>query len=292
MIEDDLEPVVVTEDYSGGSGDVVTGLGSIESLAVDGAGRVVWTESFFGANSDGEDLVMARARRVEDGEIEHVAGASTLDMTGDELFETQASPPRDLAAVDLPLRDAGAGGALAAGEDGTVYIGTRPSILAVDADGTMSVAVRPGNREAPEEPFDDERDASEFGGPWTFSSMDVSGGVLVVLDSTFENDTVDVNAFEWSGDFGDRAQRVAEKIIRRPSGADGSFDLDSERTRYGQVAVVMHDGMAATAMAHVSKVALDDGTLYAVGETRDRSSSYRDDAEMLIVRAALPDGWR
>lgn len=114
----------------------------------------------------------------------------------------------------------------------------------------------------------------------------------MATDRAYELDTdqVDAEPFAWSSDdFSEGANEVAEKIIHAPPESDGTFDVDSDAIRRGTVAVVIRDGAAATALVHASKVAVEDGVLYAVGQTHEGDSAGSEDAEMLIVKAELPD---
>ncbi|WP_166354028.1 hypothetical protein [Phytoactinopolyspora limicola] len=286
------EALIVSVDSGAAeNSDALVTDGSIQGLAVDADGHPIWTESFLGAGPDGAEPPLVRINRLVGGEVEHVAGASETAVDGHELVGLRTTPPEGVTAVDLPLRAIGRGGALAAGEAG-IFIGSSDGILRIGDDGSVASVVGPADREAPDAPFDDERDAREFGGGWEAGGdLDTSGEVLVGVQSTFSSQIVDVGAFDWSGDFTDGAEDVAAKIVRGPR-ADGSFDLDADRSPYGDVAVVIHDGRAATAMAHVTRVAIDDGRLYAVGQTRGYGDSDADDAEMLIVAMELPDDWR
>ncbi|NDL56243.1 hypothetical protein [Phytoactinopolyspora mesophila] len=288
---DPLEPIIVSAGTSAAeNSDALVVDATIQGLAVDAEGFLIWAESFLGTGPDGGEPALVRVNRLVDGHVEHVAGASETDHRGQELMAWQESPPDGMAAVDLPLRRTGGGGALAAGESG-LYLGSSEGILHVDNDGSVAGVVGAGERGHPDGPFADDRDAQEFGGAWAYADMDTSGDVFVGVDSALSDQPVAVDAFEWSGDFSDGAEELAAKIGRSPR-ADGSLEHDHDRSHYGDVAVVVHDGQAATAMAHVTKVAVEDGRLYAVGQTRQRSSSHIEDAEMLLVAMELPEDWR
>lgn len=287
----ELEPVVAPED-AGAPPNTPSATGSIEGVAVDDAGRLIWVETFLGAGPDGSEPALSRVMGLADGEVVRIAGSDTTTVSGRDLLDLQASPPSGMAAVDMPIRLAGSGGAIAVDEDGTIYLGGSASVLRIDpAGGIEAVLGQPSDGDPPREPFDDEGAASEFGGLWTGASMDASGSTLVVLNSALEDDTVDVGPFAWSGDFSAGERLVADKITYTPSGADGTFDFDDDDTTYGGLAVLVRDDRTSTAMAHVSVIALEDGVLYAVGQTRTRNSSHTADAEMLITKLVLPDSW-
>ncbi|NDL60735.1 hypothetical protein [Phytoactinopolyspora mesophila] len=286
--DSDLEPLVATEEAGQTEADVVAA-GSIHGVAVDGEDRLIWTETVLAGGPDGDTLPLTRVMRLEAGAVEHVAGADDFEVSESELAELQVSPPEDVEAVDLPLLEMGVNGAVAAAEDGTVYLGGPRSVLRIDVTGGVSTLLGRGERDLPDGAFDDEREAMDFGGAWFGASIDAGGVAVVAVDNSLADEPVDVRPFDWSGDLGEAAQLVADKIVRQPSGADRTFNLNDDRTVYGGVAVVVREGRAATAMAHVEKVALEDTTLYAVGQTRERPQGEARDAEMLIVRMELPD---
>jgi hypothetical protein len=279
-------PVVVTSESAEGGVGAVTTEGPIEGLDADGDDRLVWAEPFLADARGDSQLSLVRVMRLEGDQVRHVAGATSVDVSDDEMMRMQTAPPQGVGAMDLPHRYTGSGGALAADNDGSIYLGGNESVLRIDGD-EIEVVVGPGERTAPDEPFGDRREADNFGGLWTGASMDVSGGALVATDLSLEGEGVDVGPFDWSGGLDDGGQLVAAKITHVPR-ADGSFDLDSDRTRYGAAAVLVRDSSAGTALVRVSKVALDGDVLYAVGQTRTRDSSQTEDAEMLIVKLEVP----
>lgn len=283
---DTLEPVVGLDAAAGGV--VSPDTSEIIGLAVDGDGRVVWPAAFLGQGPDeGSEPVMTHVYRLEDDEPVLVAGADSADVEGDELAALGASPPADATALDFPLDGYGAGGAFAAGDDGALYLGGPASVLRIGGDGSVEAILSDGDRAFPDEPFADAGDAQGFGGSWVGSGIAVAGETVAVVDRFpgLEDEQVSVDAFGWGGDLGD-AQELADRIVRGLDTGEEAGDDDS--TTYGQAAVLVHDGQAATAMAHVQNVALDGDRLYVVGATGESGT----DSDLLIVSAPVPDDWR
>lgn len=187
------------------------------------------------------------------------------------------SPPENRPATEVPLEYPVVASSVAADNDGTVYLTSLSGILLLDPeDGSLEEVVGPGEREVPDAPFADEAPAAEFGGSWEYR-MDADDGVLVAVDGSLSTVVRDGSAFDWKGDFSDRAQEVVERIMR------GEEHDRTSSTYHREVAVVVADGVAGTAMAHVSHVAVDDGALYAVGTTGSGSIN----GEALVVRMDL-----
>lgn len=284
---DALEPVVGVDAAAGGV--VSPDTAEITGVAVDGDGRVLWAAAFLGEGPDeGSEPVMTHVYRLDGAEPVLVAGADSADVEGDELEALGASPPADATALDFPLDGYGSGGAFAAGDDGSVYLGGPASVLRIGADGTVEAILTDGERAQPDEPFADAADAQGFGGSWAGSGLAVSGETVAVVDRHpgLEDEQVSVDAFGWDGDLGEPAQELAGRIVR---GLDaGDEPADDATAAYGPVAVLVHDGRAGTAMAHVQNVALDGGRLYVVGATGEPGT----DSDLLIVSTPVPDDWR
>lgn len=243
----------------------------IEGLAVGPDGQPVWTEAFFGASPDDPEFPLSRIQRLVDGAPELVAGADNSPVGVAEVQAWEVAPPADVVATEFPLRNVGLSGAIAADDDGTVYAaGTGGSILRFDPDGGVDLVTGRGDRVVPDEPFADEGSAAEFGGSWAGVDMDASGGRLVAVDDSLTHEAVDAEAFAWSGDV--------------TSGAQGIIDAIVGRDTFGDVAVVIEDGTAATVAAKVAAVAMEEDTLYLAGQTR---SQYAPDAEFVIVAVGL-----
>ncbi|PSL06782.1 hypothetical protein CLV30_102170 [Haloactinopolyspora alba] len=263
---------------------------SIAAVAVDGDGQLVWTATFVGSGPDeGSQPVMSQVFRLVDGQVEHVAGADSTDLDGDELDEVLASPPADMKAADVPLDGYGTEGELAIGEDGAVYVAGPSSVLRVEPGGGVEAVLSEGERAVPDEPYGDAGDASGFGGSWVGSDVAAEGGTVAVVDSAvaLEQETVDVGAFSWGDELEGSVQQLADRIVRG-LGADESVESADDTAPYGQVAVLVHDGQAATAMAHVTSVALDGDRLYVTGETAEDGPA----SEVLVVSTPVPEDWR
>lgn len=284
---DALEPLVGIDAAAGGVTSPDTA--EITGVAVDGEGQVVWAAAFIGQGPDeGSEPVMTRVYRLEGTEAVLVAGADSADVEGDELESLGASPPADATALDFPLDGYGSEGAFAADEDGSLYLGGPASVLRIGADGAVEAILTRGERAFPDEPFADAADAQGFGGSWVGSDIAVSGETVAVVDRfpDLEDEQVSVDAFGWGDDLGEPGQELADRIVR---GLDAGEEItDDDSTTYGQAAVLVYDGRAATAMAHVQTVALDGDRLYVVGATGETGT----DSDLLIVSAPVPDDWR
>ncbi len=285
--------LVSTADAASPSGDVVVlpeGLG-VGGVAVDGEGRLIVSATFIGSGPDeGSEPVMTKIFGVDEtGSLVHIAGADSAEVEGDEMQELAASPPADVQAVDFPLDGFAREGEIAAGEDGSVYLGGTSSVLRIAPDGKIEAVVTDGERALPDEPYADADDASGFGGSWVGSNIAVDGETLAVVDNAveLEQERVDVESIAWGDELGESAQELADRIVRGLK-ADESIDSAGGTAPYGGAAVLVHDGQAATAMAHATNVALEGDRLYVAGETAESGP----ESESLIVSTPVPEDWR
>lgn len=289
----ELVPEVVVEGADVPAADdavVAPAATSIGGVAIDGEGRLIWTSTFIGTGPDeGSEPVMSKVYRLEDGQARHIAGAESADLEGEELEEMLASPPPEMTALEIPLDGYATSGELAAGDDGSVYVAGPASVLKIEPGGGVEAVLSDGERAYPAEPYGDAGEAIGFGGSWVESDIAVSGETLAVIDRFpgLDQETVDVAAFDWGDDLGAPAQDLADLIVRGLQASE-TVDAEEDTTTYGSVAVLVHDGQAATAMAHVSAVALDGDQLYAAGETAETGP----ESELLIVSQPVPSDWR
>lgn len=231
-------------------GQAATGpAGPISGVALDQDGRVVYTENV----TTGKEL-NALVRRVEDGRIVTVAGSQEVT---EGALEKAADPPAGTRATELAL-PGGYYTALATGDDGTLYVNGKQSVLAIAKDGSVQATVaarNPGAVKSASCPFEDEGKAADAApllfGPEVPPNLSFEGGTLAL--SSWEKGAPPPAAYKWSGEFTKGQQAIVDAVF----GAD-----NTSTTTWPQIRLVRKDGTITTAAWPARSGGLRDGYLY------------------------------
>ncbi len=239
--------------------------GEISGVAVDPEGRVVYTEGL----ARGEGL-SSLVRRVEpDGTVTTLAGGGTARRAGD--------PPPGTKARDLALTG-GHYTVLDTGDDGTIYVNGKESVLAIAPDGTARAIVAgrdPDAVKVADRPFAAEGKAVDartpLYGPAVPPNLSAAAGRVAL--TSWVAGKPPTAAWRWSGEY----TKEQASIVR------DAFDpaAGSSSTTWPRVRLVDSDGTITTAAWSARAAAIDDRWLYlAIGDAADG---------LLVGRVRLPD---
>lgn len=219
--------------------------GPISGVALDQQGRVVYTESL----TTGEGL-NSLVRRVEDGKIVTVAGTPSK---GQEATD----PPAGTKATSLALTG-GYYTTLATGDDGTIFVNGKQSVLAIAQDGTVQAPVAGRDPKAVKDaasPFEPEGKAADAApllfGPDVPPNLSAESGALAL--SSWEKGTPPPAAYRWSGEFSKGQQAIVDAVF----GAE-----THSTTTWPRIRLVRKDGTITTAAWPARSGVLRDGWLY------------------------------
>lgn len=231
-------------------GQAATGpAGPISGVTLDQEGRVAYTENV----TTGKEL-NSLVRRVEDGKIVTVAG--TQDVPEGAL-EKAADPPVGTKATELAL-PGGYYTVLATGDDGTLYVNGKQSVLAIAPDGSVQATVagrNPGAVKDASSPFEAEGKAADAApllfGPDVPPNLSSESGTLAL--SSWEKGSSPPAAYKWSGEFTKGQQAIVDAVF----GAE-----NHSTTTWPRIRIVRKDGTITTAAWPARSGALRDGWLY------------------------------
>lgn len=239
--------------------------GEISGVAVDGEGRVVYTEGL----AEGEGLA-SLVRRVEaDGTVTTLAGGGTARAADD--------PPPGTKARDLALTG-GHYTVLDVGDDGTVYVNGKESVLAVAPDGTARAVVAgrdPGAVTDAERPFAAEGKAVDARTPLYGTAvppnLSAAGGRIALTSWTAGKPPA--AAFRWTGEYTEDQAAVVEDAFDPAKG--------SSTTAWPRIRLVDGQGVITTAAWAARAAAIDGSWLYLVIGDRETG--------LLVGRVRLPE---
>jgi hypothetical protein len=254
---------VVGDGKSGftADGDAATGSsGKVEGVAVDSRGRVVYTEGL----AQGQRL-LSMVRRVEpDGTVSTIAGTNASSLTSDDdltkALRLAADPPQGAKARDLAL-PGGYYTVLAGGDDGTIYVNGKESVLAISPDGSVRALVAgrdPKAVKTAERPFADEGKAVDAAtplyGPAVPPNLSVDAGKVVITSWVIGQRPP--AGYRWTGDF----TKGQASIV------NAAFDTESSSstTSWPRIRLVGTDGTITSAAWAPRAAAVRDGALYLV----------------------------
>ncbi|MFI6320576.1 hypothetical protein ACIBG8_23780 [Nonomuraea sp. NPDC050556] len=219
--------------------------GPISGVALDQQGRVVYTESL----TTGTGL-NALVRRVEGGKIVTVAGTSADG-------EQAADPPAGTKATSLALTG-GYYTTLASGEDGTLFVNGKQSVLAIAPDGTVQASVAGRDPKAVKDaasPFEPEGKATDAApmlfGPDVPPNLSSEAGSLAL--SSWEQGTAPPAAYRWTGEFTKGQQAIVDAVFGTEN---------HSTTTWPRIRLVRKDGTITTAAWSARSAALRNGWLY------------------------------
>lgn len=239
--------------------------GDIQAVAVDESGRLLWTQ-IAEDERRGSDRLLIVVRRLEDGQVTTIAGTERSTTAPDAvLYAQQESPPAGSRAVEFPMLVPGAAYDLAADSTG-VYLLGGGYVLRITPDGTLTKVLGGEGRDVPERPFADEGSALNHGFVVRESGISVDDGRIVVLDGAMSAasavSTTDQDGdFDWLGDFSEDQQALVDRVMSVSAGY-----ASGPPYRLGGLALLVEDGEATTAAAHVQAAAVDGDWLYVVGQ--------------------------
>jgi hypothetical protein len=234
-------------------GEPATGpAGPISGVAVDGQGRVAYTESL----TVGETL-NSLVRRVEDGRVVTVAGTAESPSDLATALRKAADPPAGTRATGLALAGTCCT-TLAAGDDGTLYVNGKSGVLAIEPGGGVRAVVAGRGRDTIKRaarPFQAEGPAIDAA-PNLFGSaapanLSFDAGELAI--SSWEKGTRPPDAFRWGGDLSEGQKAIV----------DAAFGADTDAaTTWPEIRIVRKDGGITTAAWPARAGVIRGGLLY------------------------------
>ena len=266
------------EDGFTPDGAAATGpAGEISGVTVDPEGRVVYTEGL----ARGERL-LSLVRRVEpDGTVTTLAGTPTAKLDDDEALtealRRAADPPPGTKARDLAL-PGGYYTVLDAGDDGTVYVNGKESVLAIAPDGGVRAVVAGRDPDAVQvagRPVAAEGKALDartpLYGPAVPPNLSVAGDRIAL--TSWVTGTPPAAPYRWSGEYTEGQRAIIDRAFDAEKG--------SSSTTWPRVRLVDGGGAITTAAWSARSAAIDGEWLYlAVGDAQ---------RGLLVGRVRLPE---
>jgi hypothetical protein len=256
--------------------------GRVSAMTVDDQGRLVWTAVLSVPRDPGQSKKLDSlivVRRMDGQDVELAAGSDTSpQMSAGDVYAQQEDPGSGTPAVGFPMLVPGPTLDLAA-DGNDLYLLAAGYVLRVDDKGTLSTALGGKGRDVPDAPFESEGSALDHGFTTDPDQVSASDGAFGVLDTSLAGEQSGGDAFDWTGAFTDGQQQVVDQVRRTEDGAG--------RGDFGNVVLLVRDGEASTAVAHVNGFALDGDTVYVVGQAGELGDDANEQ-QAILLEVSLP----